>query len=129
MQQFLNLSYYKRDLDNILPVLHPMRTEKVKYSQGDIYDYTIKLAESEYGKTLFKLFTIPEDYEILLNYATKHGMFLEKYFHRELSIRVKMKILEGKINLKDFFLLYGTQYNSGTYEKVEKYLPQNYALD
>lgn len=129
MTQFLDLTYYKNNLDNFPAILSPIRTSKVDYREGDIYDSTIKLANSEYGKALYDLFKEDNDYNVFLNFATSHGIFLEKFFHRELSIRVRKKILEEKIDLKKYFPLYSTHYDFVAYEKVEKYLLQNFALD
>jgi hypothetical protein len=129
MTQFLDLSYYKENLDNFPAILYPIRTNKLEYREGDIYDFNIKLAKSEYGKVLYDLFKSDNDYDILLNYATKHGTFLEKFLERELIIRVRKKILEEKIDLKKYHDVYCTHNKCIMDEKTEKFLPQNFALD
>jgi len=129
MTQFLDLTYYKKNLENFPAILYPIRTNKPDYRPCDIYDFNIKLATSEYGKTLYDLFKADNDYAILLDYATKHGTFLEKFLERELSIRVRKKVLEEKIDFKKYYKVYCAHNNCVTNERIEKYLPQNFALD
>jgi len=129
MTQFLDLKYYKNNLENFPAILYPIRTNKLEYRSGDIYDFNVKLATSEYGKILYDLFKTDDDRTILLDYATKHGTFLEKFLERELNIRVRKKILEEKIDLKKYHAVYCDHNNCIMNEKIEKYLPQNFALD
>jgi hypothetical protein len=129
MDQFLDLAYYKHNNGTLPLYLSPVKDHKENFALDGFYEDLVSLATSEYGQTLYRLFKSDKDKIVLSEYAEKHGHFLEKFFQRELSINVKRKIFEDKIDLKQYYPLYCTRYNFGSYEKVERYLPQNFALD
>ncbi len=129
MGKFLDLTYYKNNKDRIPSELYPVRVLQEESREREINLQTIELAESKYGETIFNNFTSPEDYESLLRLVENHGIFVEKYFRRVLSTRVKEKLLKSKVDLKDYYQEYSTIYDLGTFEEVEKYMPDNIAFD
>lgn len=129
MKQYLNHAYAKHN-NNTLPYsLNPIYKSKTDFGPDQFYEDLIKLATSEYGKTIYDLFKFDKIYDSLIGNAGQHGIFVREFFDRELSIHVKRKIIEDEIDLESYYPLYCNQYNFGTYEKVKKYLPQNFASD
>jgi hypothetical protein len=128
MAQYMDLTYYK-NLDNSPASLVPIRTNKRTRSTNKMHAFIEDLANSEYGVTIYNLFKSDLDYVVLKEYARKHGVFLTKYFQRDINIRVKKKILEDKIDLRKYYPLYCSQYSFGAFEQVQKHLPGNFALD
>jgi hypothetical protein len=130
MKKFLDSSFYRHE-SRILPsYLTPSRIDPRNYDIDAFHDnYLIEIATSEYGKTIYNFFTSENDKSVLKGYAEKHGPFLEKFYQRDLYVNVCRKIIEEKIDLRKLYPLYCTKYNFGPYEKVEKHLPRNLALD
>jgi len=129
MNQYLDLAHFKHGNETLPLYLTPIKTNRNDFKSDSFYDEITSLATSEYGQTIYKLFKSDNDFELLINNAFKHGIYLEKFFYKDLSVNVKQKLFEKKIDLEIYYPLYCTKYNFGSYEKVKKFLPQNFALD